>query len=271
MGCVFFFIFVDEIFNFLAGVECKFNMFGLSGLGSGVPLSLAATFRNSTEKGGPLVERLPAGSDAKENETLFFMIYDFAPQMLASPAYRFFLSEQKAIYIVTFSLMSSTAVDDVEELRVFVFLSRFSVVLMSLFFFCRWLSAIELHVTLPNVLLVGCFKDRVESASSVALSVFDAFRRRKKSRVLGCLAVDALRDVSEVRARLKKIAMEMEAREFLGHTFSRSIARLGAVLRADGTTLSVPCISHAKLGVFFSLFFLFFSLLLICYKVLRAG
>jgi hypothetical protein len=186
MGCVFFFIFVDEIFNFLAGVECKFNMFGLSGLGSGVPLSLAATFRNSTEKGGPLVERLPAGSDAKENETLFFMIYDFAPQMLASPAYRFFLSEQKAIYIVTFSLMSSTAVDDVEELRVFVFLSRFSVVLMSLFFFadgflqlsfmsrfqmCCWLAVSRIGSSPPPVLLCLCLMRFVVGRKAVCSAV----------------------------------------------------------------------------------------------------
>ncbi len=101
---------------FQATYECKFNPYGMSGLGPSVALSQAATFKNSTEKGGLLVERLCAGSvDGKESESLFFLVYDFAPQMLASPGYRFFLAEEKAVYVVLFSLLSQSVVDDVEE------------------------------------------------------------------------------------------------------------------------------------------------------------
>ncbi len=166
------------------------------------------------------IEVYDANAGEQETDSVTLKVWDFSPELLASPCFQFYLCNN-TVFVIVFNLQSPTAIVDVEE----------------------WLSAVESRVSQPQVLLVGTHKDRTSNYANVASGVFDAFKRRKKSRVCACLPVDALRDCSEVRAKIKKAVLEMEGHLFLGHSFPRAYIRLASVLRAEAAQLTVPCIS----------------------------
>jgi hypothetical protein len=165
-----------------------------------------------------------ASGDVTESESLVLKMWDFASDVICTPAPLFYVCND-ALYVVVFRLLSGSQIfEDIEE----------------------WLSCIEARMLRPpHILLVGTFRDKAPNAAAVASSAFEAFRRRKKSRVHGCVAVDATNrsECNAVRTGLKKMALEMEGHAFLGHSFPRAFVRLAGALRAEAAQAAVPCVS----------------------------
>jgi GTPase SAR1 family protein len=156
-----------------------------------------------------------------EDTSLVLKLWDFAPEVLKYQTFEYYLTGQN-LFLVVFDVNAENTVDE-------------------------FLSILEKRIDHPSVLLVATKKDKHPNAEAAAKAIFDSFKRRKKSLIHGYFCVDALRElpVAQIKAKMKKMALEMENSAFFGKTFPKSFNLLQSAVKEASLESLVPVMSCA--------------------------